>query len=144
MTQRWNEAVVGLERAASALIQTRSDLPREELVQAARTHLQEVVEAALDEVFGLGPLEPLLRDRTITAIRVDPPLRLIAARGDAETEIERGFRDEPHLHALASHIVQSRGEELTADCALELTMMDGSRLHAAVTEDGIRLNIRRP
>jgi hypothetical protein len=99
-----------------------------------------VVEAALDEIFGLGPLEPLLRDRAVRRIRVEGA----ALYADGE-RVVWGFRDEDHARSLIDRILRAVGQDLAASPGgVSATMVDGSTLRARLDGPGLRVDIARP
>ncbi len=102
-----------------------------------------LVEASLDEVFGLGPLEPLLRDTAVQTIRLHGH-ELTAVRSTGDEPAERSFRDNAHARAFVDRILTSVGESL-GDGSEEVvaTMMDGSTVRARGGGDGLHVVISR-
>src|SRR6201996_3417140 len=101
----------------------------------------------LDEVFGLGPLEPLLADPTVSDILVNTHKRVyVERRGILEmTSIQ--FRDDIHLMSIIEKIVARVGRRVDESSPLvDARLPDGSRVNAAippVAVDGPLLSIRR-
>ena len=101
----------------------------------------------LDEVFGLGPLEPLLADPTISDILVNGHSRVyIERRGLLElTNIQ--FRDDIHLMAIIDRIVSAIGRRVDESSPMvDARLADGSRVNAIIPPlavDGPTLSIRR-
>src|ERR1700724_3591729 len=101
----------------------------------------------LDEVFGLGPLEPLLADPTISDILVNGHSRVyIERRGLLElTNIQ--FRDDIHLMAIIDRIVSAIGRRVDESSPMvDARLADGSRVNAIIPPlavDGPCLSIRR-
>src|ERR1700674_3350654 len=101
----------------------------------------------LDEVFGLGPLEPLLADPTISDILVNGHSRVyIERRGLLElTNIQ--FRDDVHLMAIIDRIVSAIGRRVDESSPMvDARLADGSRVNAIIPPlavDGPCLSIRR-
>ena len=101
----------------------------------------------LDEVFGLGPLEPLLADPTISDILVNGHSRVyIERRGLLElTNIQ--FRDDIHLMDIIDRIVTSIGRRVEKSSPMaHARLADGSRVNAIIPPlavDGPTLSIRR-
>ena len=88
----------------------------------------------MDEIFGLGPLEELLRDPTITDILVNGSSEIyIERRGRLEPTDVR-FRDEAHLHAdhPAHRRAGSAGASTRASPMLDARLADGSRVNAII------------
>src|ERR1700732_2990654 len=101
----------------------------------------------LDEVFGLGPLEPLLADPTISDILVNGHSRVyIERRGLLElTNIQ--FRDDIHLMAIIDRIVSAIGRRVDESSPMvDARLAEGSRVNAIIPPlavDGPTLSIRR-
>jgi pilus assembly protein CpaF len=79
---------------------------------------ERLVGEVMDEVLGLGPLEPLLRDPAVSAIRVDGPGRVRVVVGGAERQAEVDFDDDDHLERVIDDVLY------------------GSRLAGTLTRDG--------
>jgi pilus assembly protein CpaF len=101
----------------------------------------------LDEVFGLGPLEPLLADPTISDILVNTYKHVyIERRGMLEaTSIQ--FRDDAHLMSIIDRIVAAIGRRVDESSPMvDARLADGSRVNAIIPPlalDGPCLSIRR-
>jgi pilus assembly protein CpaF len=101
----------------------------------------------LDEVFGLGPLEPLLEDPTISDILVNTCKAVfIERRGLLErTDVE--FRDDTHLMTIIDRIVSAVGRRIDESSPMvDARLPDGSRVNAIIPPlsiDGPCLSIRR-
>jgi pilus assembly protein CpaF len=101
----------------------------------------------LDEVFGLGPLEPLLADTTISDILVNTYKRVyVERRGMLElTGVQ--FRDDTHLMAIIDRIVSAIGRRIDESSPMvDARLSDGSRVNAIIPPlavDGPCLSIRR-
>src|SRR5579871_1852926 len=101
----------------------------------------------LDEVFGLGPLEPLLADPTVSDILVNTSKRVyVERRGILElTAIQ--FRDDAHLMSIIDRIVSAVGRRVDESSPMvDARLADGSRVNAIIPPlaiDGPCLSIRR-
>ncbi|HEY2823256.1 MAG TPA: CpaF family protein [Candidatus Acidoferrum sp.] len=101
----------------------------------------------LDEVFGLGPLEPLLADPTVSDILVNTHKRVyVERRGMLEmTSIQ--FRDDIHLMSIIDRIVSAVGRRVDESSPMvDARLADGSRVNAIIPPlavDGPCLSIRR-
>jgi pilus assembly protein CpaF len=108
---------------------------------------QRLINEVLDETFGLGPLEVLLTDATISDILVNGPKRVyVERRGRLEiTEVE--FRDNAHLMHIIDKIVSAVGRRCDETCPLvDARLADGSRVNAVIPPlaiDGPSMSIRR-
>jgi len=127
------------------------DIIREEL--AKQNHALNLVERkklvadVLDELLGLGPLEPLLKDPTITDILVNSHQQVFVERyGVLETTPVR-FKDEKHLVRIIQKIVAAVGRRIDESSPMvDARLADGSRVNAVVPPlsiDGALLSIRK-
>lgn len=142
---------------------TLENLPREQLRDELRLILgsmlstselplnrmerEQLVEELLDEITGLGPLEPLLRDQTISDILVNTYSTVYIERyGKLELTGVR-FRDNNHLSQIINRIVSRVGRRVDDSSPMvDARLADGSRVNAIVPPlaiDGPILSIRR-
>src|SRR6476646_6907010 len=108
---------------------------------------QQISEEVLDEVFGLGPLEPLLTDPTISDILVNTYKQVyVERRGLLELTTVR-FRDDQHLLRIIDKIVSQVGRRVDESTPMvDARLIDGSRVNAIIPPlavDGPCLSIRR-
>src|SRR6201997_453639 len=108
---------------------------------------QQICDEVLDEVFGLGPLEPLLQDPTISDILVNTHKQVyIERRGLLELTTVR-FRDDQHLFRIIDKIVSQVGRRVDESTPMvDARLSDGSRVNAIIPPlavDGPLLSIRR-
>ncbi len=112
-----------------------------------RSERDRVVEEVLDETLGLGPLEFLLKDPTISDILINGPKSIyVEKRGKLEkTEVE--FRDNGHLMQIIDRIVSRVGRRVDETCPMvDARLEDGSRVNAIIPPlalDGAAVSIRR-
>jgi pilus assembly protein CpaF len=101
----------------------------------------------LDEVLGLGPLEPLLRDPTISDVLVNGPSEVYIERGGKLEETGVRFRDADHLMLVIERIVARVGRRLDDSSPMvDARLADGSRVNAVIPPlalKGPTLSIRR-
>jgi pilus assembly protein CpaF len=106
-----------------------------------------VVEEVLDEVFGLGPLEPLLADPSISDILVTTPRLVYVERGGKLYRTPVEFKDDAHLLRIIEKVVSRVGRRIDESSPMvDARLPDGSRVNAAippVAVDGPLLSIRR-
>jgi pilus assembly protein CpaF len=95
---------------------------------------EEVVTRVADEVIGLGPIEPLLRDPRISEVMVNTPTEIYFERDGIIYPSEVRFRDEAHIMRVIDRIVSSIGRHVD-----EASPMVDARLH-----DGSRVNVVIP
>jgi pilus assembly protein CpaF len=108
---------------------------------------QQISEEVLDEVFGLGPLEPLLQDPTISDILVNGYKQVYVERNGLLELTNVGFRDDSHLLRIIDKIVSQVGRRVDESTPMvDARLSDGSRVNAIVPPlavDGPLLSIRR-
>jgi pilus assembly protein CpaF len=101
----------------------------------------------LDEVFGLGPLEPLLADPTISDILVNTHKRVYVERKGILEMTSVQFRDDVHLMGIIDRIVSAIGRRVDESSPMvDARLADGSRVNAIIPPlavDGPCLSIRR-
>ena len=101
----------------------------------------------LDEVFGLGPLEPLLQDPTVNDILVNGPKQVYVERGGMLEESNIMFKDNAHLMNIIDKIVSAVGRRVDESSPMvDARLADGSRVNVIIPPlaiDGPHLSIRR-
>jgi pilus assembly protein CpaF len=101
----------------------------------------------LDEVFGLGPLEPLLADPTISDILVNDKNHVFIERGGILSRVDTAFRDDRHLLQIIDRIVSRVGRRVDESSPMvDARLPDGSRVNAIIPPlalDGPSMSIRR-
>src|SRR3989441_888544 len=101
----------------------------------------------LDEVFGLGPLEPLLQDPTISDILVNGYKDVFVERGGMLEETRIMFKDNAHLSHIIDKIVSAVGRRVDESSPMvDARLADGSRVNVVIPPlaiDGPHLSIRR-
>lgn len=132
---------------------------REELERRARNALEaepeilteqekgEIIRSVVDRIVGLGPLQPLLEDPTITEIMVNDAYNVFIEREGHIEETEVRFRDEAHLRHVIDRIVAPLGRRIDESSPLvDARLPDGSRVNAIVPPLALRgpaLTIRK-
>src|SRR5580700_4623543 len=108
---------------------------------------ERLAQEVLDEVFGLGPLEPLLADPTISDILVNSYKRVYVERRGILDLTPVQFRDDAHLMAIIDRIVSAIGRRVDESSPMvDARLADGSRVNAIIpplSVDGPCLSIRR-
>src|SRR3989442_9787945 len=101
----------------------------------------------LDEVFGLGPLEPLLQDPTINDILVNGHNLVYVERAGVLEETNIRFKDDAHLMRIIEKIVSAVGRRVDESSPMvDARLEDGSRINAIIPPlavDGPHLSVRR-
>ena len=108
---------------------------------------QQICDEVLDEVFGLGPLEPLLQDPGISDILVNTHKQVYIERKGLLELTNVSFRDDQHLLRIIDKIVSLVGRRIDESTPMvDARLLDGSRVNAIIPPlavDGPLLSIRR-
>jgi len=112
-----------------------------------RTERERLIEEVLDETFGLGPLEMLLKDPTISDILINGPRNIYVERRGKMEKTTVAFRDNDHLMQIIDRIISRVGRRVDETCPMvDARMLDGSRFNAIIPPlalDGAAVSIRR-
>jgi pilus assembly protein CpaF len=102
------------------------------------TELNAFVSEILDEMTGLGPLEPLLKDPSISDILINGHENTFVERGGLLEPIACRFKDEAHLLRIINKIVSAVGRRVDESHPLcDARLLDGSRVNVAVRPIGV-------
>ncbi len=108
---------------------------------------ERLAQEVLDEVFGLGPLEPLLNDPTVSDILVNTYRHVYVERNGIIESTQIQFRDDAHLMSIIDRIVSAIGRRVDESSPMvDARLADGSRVNAIIpplSVDGPCLSIRR-
>jgi pilus assembly protein CpaF len=119
----------------------------EERVPMTTAEQTRIVEEVLDEVLGLGPLETLLKEPTISDILVNRYNKVFIERNGKLSETPVRFKDDAHLLHIIEKIVSQVGRRIDeAQPIVDARLQDGSRVNAIIPPlalDGPCLSIRR-
>jgi pilus assembly protein CpaF len=112
-----------------------------------RNERDRLVNEVLDETFGLGPLEVLLKDSSISDILINGPKRVYVERRGRIEPTNVSFRNNGHLLQIIDRIVSKVGRRVDETCPMvDARMPDGSRFNAIIPPlalDGPCVSIRR-
>ena len=112
-----------------------------------RQEREELIQQVVDELLGLGPLEPLLQDDTITDILVNGYDTVFIERRGQLVRVPTRFQDEKHLMRVIQKIVSAVGRRVDESSPfVDARLADGSRVNAIVAPlaiDGSLLSIRK-
>ena len=112
-----------------------------------RAEREALVDDVLDELLGLGPLEPLLQDDSVTDILVNGPKTVFIERNGVLERVKTEFQDERHLMRIIQKIVSAVGRRIDESSPfVDARLADGSRVNAIVAPlavDGSLLSIRK-
>ena len=108
---------------------------------------RQLVEDILDELLGLGPLEPLLKDPTISDIMVNSATKVFVERRGRIEEVGTRFASDQHLLRIIGKIVSNVGRRVDESSPMvDARLPDGSRINAIIPPlaiDGPCLSIRK-
>jgi pilus assembly protein CpaF len=143
------EALAHVERA-KAEVEIRSllvQLLSEESTPLSLAERETLFAEVLDDVFGLGPLEPLLRDPGISDILVNTHKNVFVERKGVLERVTATFQDDAHLLRVIDRIVSRVGRRVDDSSPMvDARLADGSRVNAIIPPlavDGPLLSIRR-
>jgi pilus assembly protein CpaF len=112
-----------------------------------RMERERLIDEVLDETFGFGPLEMLLKDPTISDILVNGPYKVYVERRGKLEKTDVKFRDNDHLLQIIDRIVSKVGRRVDETSPMvDARLPDGSRVNAIIPPlslDGPSLSIRR-
>lgn len=163
--QRWNELKTSIHKKLvdqldmSKLSGEQSGELREQVRQVVEALCEEqdalltlverqrLVQEILDETFGLGPLETLLKDPKISDILINGPFQVYIEKGGRLTLTDVKFKDNPHLLHIIDKIVSPLGRRCDeVSPMVDARLKDGSRVNAIIPPlaiDGASMSIRR-
>jgi len=134
-------------RAKQAVALLIQDIVTKERLLLNASEKDRIQADLLDEVFGFGPLEPLLRDHTIADILVNRFDLVYIEREGVLQKIDVKFRDDRHLLQIIDRIVGAVGRRVDESSPMvDARLADGSRVNAIIPPlalDGPALSIRR-
>ena len=106
-----------------------------------------LISDVIDEVLGLGPIEPLLKDPTVSDILVNTYDKVFVERHGILEETVVKFKDNKHLLRIIDRIVSAVGRRIDESSpTVDARLLDGSRVHAVIPPiavDGPLLSIRK-
>jgi len=143
------EALAMTERPrAEAEIRTLlGQLLAEDAIPISLSERETLFSEVIDDVFGLGPLEPLLRDPEVSDILVNTSSHVFVERRGVLQRVSATFQDDKHLLRVIDRIVSRIGRRVDESSPLvDARLADGSRVNAVVPPlavDGPLLSIRR-
>ena len=131
----------------SEIVAISTEALEEMAVVLNREERQQLNQDLYDEVTGLGPLEPLLKDDTVNDILVNGPQQVFVERDGKLLLTETAFKDERHLLRIIDKIVSAVGRRVDeSNPYVDARLADGSRFNAMVPPvavDGSLVSIRK-
>jgi len=140
-------ATVNNGKARQAVANLVLEIVAQDKVPLNAAEKEKIQTDLLDEIFGLGPLEPLLQDPGISDILVNRNDQVYIERGGVLQKTAVRFRDERHLLQIIDRIVSRVGRRVDESSPMvDARLPDGSRVNAVIPPlalDGSALSIRR-
>jgi len=134
-------------RAESEIRGLVGELLSGEATPLSLSERETLVAELIDDVFGLGPLEPLLRDPSVNDILVNTHKNVFVERGGILERVTATFQDDKHLLRVIDRIVSGVGRRVDDSSPMvDARLADGSRVNAIIPPlavDGPLLSIRR-
>ena len=142
-----NLETVAREDAATAVRQLVHELLGQENVALNLEEREKLVQSVLDEIFGLGPLEPLMHDPEVSDILVNTSRQVFIERYGKLEPTNIRFRDDRHLLQVIDRIVSAVGRRIDDSSPMvDARLPDGSRVNAIIPPlalDGPHVSIRK-
>ncbi|MGL4420397.1 MAG: CpaF family protein [Gemmataceae bacterium] len=140
--ERWKP-----ERVRSEVQSLARDEARRSSVRLSDIELDQMTGQVLDEVFGLGPLEPIFKDPEVTEILVNAPDKVYVEKHGRLQAVDAHFTDNAHLTRVIQRIASRVGRRVDESSPMvDARLADGSRVNAVLpplSADGPALSIRR-
>jgi pilus assembly protein CpaF len=119
----------------------------EQKISLNQREQRDLVTLMLNDMLGLGPLEPLLADESVTDIMVNGPKQIYVERKGKLVQTGATFRDNAHVMAIATRIVSTIGRRVDESQPLcDARLLDGSRVNIIIPPlaiDGPSISIRK-
>ena len=150
LLNRINLEAVSILPEAQMRMEIRAAVSRlvdEEQAPLSFAERDSIIDEVLDEIFGLGPLEPLLQDPNVSDILVTTPKLVYVERAGRLYQTPVEFKDNPHLLRIIEKVVSQVGRRIDESSPMvDARLPDGSRVNAVISPvavDGPILSIRR-
>ena len=138
---------VNSNQARQAVLGIVKEIIADQRVPLSYDEQERIQSDLLDEVFGLGPLEPLLRDPKISDILINDKDHVFIEKGGLLQRTNTSFRDDRHLMQIIDRIVSRVGRRVDESSPMvDARLPDGSRVNAIIPPlalDGPSMSIRR-
>jgi pilus assembly protein CpaF len=138
---------VSRDQVIEAIRKVVHDLITQEMVALNFDEREALVGQVLDEIFGLGPLEPLIQDQEISDILVNTYKQVFIERNGRLEKTDVRFQDDRHLLQVIDRIVSSVGRRIDDSSPMvDARLPDGSRVNAIIKPlalDGPHVSIRK-
>jgi pilus assembly protein CpaF len=138
---------VNSNQARQAVASLINDIIAEQKTPLSFEEQEKVQSDLLDEVFGLGPLEALLKDPKISDILINGKYNVFVEKNGMLRRVDTSFRDDRHLLQIIDRIVSRVGRRVDESSPMvDARLPDGSRVNAIIPPlalDGPSMSIRR-
>ncbi|MGH7499561.1 MAG: CpaF family protein [Gemmatimonadales bacterium] len=138
---------VDREQVVETIRRVVHDLLSQEMVPLNFDEREILIGQVLDEIFGLGPLEPLVQDPTVSDILVNTYQNVFIERNGKLERTDVRFQDDKHLLQVIDRIVSAVGRRIDDSSPMvDARLPDGSRVNAIIKPlavDGPHLSIRK-
>jgi len=135
------------ETAVQAIRSLIADLMNQEVTPLSTAERRLIVDEIVHEIFGLGPLEPLLADTSVNDILVNTHDQVFVERDGRLQRTAVTFKDDHHLMQIIDRIVSRVGRRIDESSPMvDARLQDGSRINAIIpplSVDGPHLSIRK-
>jgi pilus assembly protein CpaF len=142
-----NLEVIGRGQLQSEIIYILNEIITGEEVPLSQAEREKLIVDVQNEIFGLGPLEPLIADREVDDILVNNSQEIYVEKKGKLHKTEVVFRDDAHLMQIIDRIVSKVGRRIDESSPMvDARLPDGSRINAIIPPlalDGPALSIRR-
>ena len=140
-------SALGREELRRQVVELVSEIGAEQKLQLTASEQKTLAEELVDDMIGLGPLEPLLADESINDILVNGPNQVYVERRGRLTLTDVRFRDNDHVMRVATRIVTRIGRRIDESTPLvDARLEDGSRVNIIAPPlalDGTSISIRK-
>lgn len=138
---------IDMEAIKQQIVTLIETLLKEEGVPLGFNDKKKLIEELIDDIAGLGPIEPLLRDPTVNDVLVNGPKRVYVERKGVLEKTDVVFDDEAHLMRVITRITSRVGRRVDESSPMvDARLKDGSRVNAIILPlsiDGAALSIRK-
>ncbi|MBA3813194.1 MAG: CpaF family protein [Alphaproteobacteria bacterium] len=135
------------EHLRSEVEQFISDYAEEKNIQINSREQKQIASSLVDDMIGLGPLEDIIHDDSVTDILVNGPFKVYVERKGKLQEINVKFHDEGHLEQVARRIASRVGRRIDESSPMvDARLADGSRVNIIMPPlslDGTSISIRK-
>src|SRR5262245_26194674 len=138
---------VDRESATAAIRNLVTEMLNREALPMSTGERRQIVDEILHEIFGLGPLEPLLADESISDILVNTYDQVFIEREGRLSKVDVRFKDDAHLTQIIDRIVSKVGRRIDESSPMvDARLPDGSRVNAIIPPlavDGPHMSVRK-